>query len=105
MTIGLPMRELSNERIRLLELATGCFVAVEGRVVCGLIILSVRIFIFWLEFVVRGPVMLEFGRAGLLELIIFEFELRLFVLVDGGKVFELPDVTLVELLPGVSLLG
>ena len=49
--------------------------------------------------------MLELGGFGLFELIILEFELRLFILVDGGRTVGLPDVTLVELLPDASLPG
>ena len=43
--IGLPMRELFLELIRLLELAAGCCVAVEGRVLCVLVTLPVRVFV------------------------------------------------------------
>ena len=57
--------------------------------------------------------MLELGRVDLLEFILLEVclllivlgvDLRLFVLVDGREVVGRLDVTLVELLLGVTLL-
>ena len=49
--------------------------------------------------------MLELGRIDLLELILLDVELRLFVLVDGREVVGRLNVTLEELLLGVALLG
>jgi hypothetical protein len=44
--IGLPMRELILELIRLFELTTGCCVVIEG-----ILVLPIRVFIRLFEFV------------------------------------------------------
>ena len=58
--------------------------------------------------------MLELGRVDLLEFILLEVclllivlgvDLRLFVLIDGREVIGRLDVTLEELLLGITLLG
>jgi len=92
--IELPMRELILELIRLFELAAGCFVTIDGLVLAQLVELVVGC---------RDP--LELERAELLVPILIEVDLRAFVLVVGREGLIRLDITLVELLLGVILLG
>ena len=100
--IGLPMRELLLELIRLFELTAGCCVTVEGRV---LFILPIRVLVRLVELNVCRLVHVLPVVADLLEPILLDVGLRTFELVLGREAVERLDVILVELRLGVVLLG
>jgi len=80
--IGLPMRELLLELIRLFELTAGCRVTVEGRV---LFILPIRVFVWLFELVVDCRDLFKIERDDLLELILLDVCLRTLELVVGRE--------------------
>lgn len=98
--IGLPMRELLLELIRLFELTTGCCVTFEG-----IQILLIRVFVRLFEFVVDCLDLPRIADAEFLEFILPDAGLLRFELIVGREDVERLDVILVELGLGRLTLG